>query len=334
MNSIKEKNKILIVSESNNVVVKYISHWLIKDNWQIVKLNYEVDDFSIVNMNIEHTEFKFKINNDEYCFKDFHKIYFHKGAIQIKEITGVKTYLKAVNNFVSAFEYYRTAYEISLRETVYNLMHQSITIGKNNGGRINKLLMLKLAKESGFKIPNTIVTSKKQDVTNFIAEYPSIISKSMDINFIFFDNKRSKLVHGLTCEIKKEDLFYLPEEFPLTLFQENLTKVVELRVFFIDDKNFTSAIFSQKSIHTTQDYRNYDDDYPNRVVPFILPLMIEKKLNEFKRKSNLKTGSIDIIIDEMNDYYFLEVNPQGQFMSVSESCNYYLEKKLANYILS
>jgi|GEM_PF-3764545 len=333
MNITKSQNKILIVSESNNDVVKNIKLWLVNCEYEIVNLNAEVDQFSIVKMNIVDSSFTFKINDIEYDFIEFRKIYFHRGALQLKDISGVKSFLEDIVDFKSAFEYYRMAYEISLREIVSNLMQQDNTIGNDNGGRINKIQMLESAKKAGMQIPKTIVTTQKKDVANFIGHHPKIISKSLDLNFIFHDNKRSKLVHGLTCEISVEDIQSFPDNFPLTLFQENIVKVLELRIFFVGSDNYTSAIFSQRSKYTEQDYRNYDDDFPNRVTPFILPLDFNQKINEFKRLTGLKTGSIDVIVNSLNEYYFLEVNPQGQFMANSEYCNYYLDKKTANFII-
>ena len=43
----------------------------------------------------------------------------------------------------------------------------------------------------------------------------------------------------------------------------------------------------------------------------------------------LNSGSIDLVYTKDEDYYFLEVNPVGQFAMVSEPCNYYLEKIVA-----
>lgn len=48
---------------------------------------------------------------------------------------------------------------------------------------------------------------------------------------------------------------------------------------------------------------------------------------------NLNTGSIDLIVDTQDNYYFLEINPVGQFGMVSQPCNYYLEKKVAEYLV-
>ena len=48
---------------------------------------------------------------------------------------------------------------------------------------------------------------------------------------------------------------------------------------------------------------------------------------------DLKTGSIDMILTPEGDYYFLEVNPVGQFSMTSSPCNYNLEKRIAEYLM-
>ena len=49
-------------------------------------------------------------------------------------------------------------------------------------------------------------------------------------------------------------------------------------------------------------------------------------------KLEYKTGSIDLLLDTENNYYFLEINPVGQFGMVSIPCNYNIEKKIAEYL--
>lgn len=46
---------------------------------------------------------------------------------------------------------------------------------------------------------------------------------------------------------------------------------------------------------------------------------------------DLNSGSIDFI-KSGNNYYFLEVNPIGQFGNVSTDCNYSLERKIAEFL--
>jgi hypothetical protein len=324
--------KILIISRANDPVSKYIKQWLLYSDIEVVSLDFDKSRFSVLSVDIENSNFKFAIDEREYNIEEFQTIYFHRGAIQLSNLTNIKGAITEVKDFMSAFSYYRMAYEVSLKEISQYLIHNGKTIGKDNGGRINKVRMLDFANQVGLTVPKTIVTTKKCDLIQFKKQNDKIITKALDINFIFQDTKRGKLVHALTSMMTDDEIESLPSEFPLSIFQANVEKLVELRIFFVGDDNYSSAIFSQGSGNTQQDYRNYDMDFPNRVVPFKLPTIISEKLNAFKKLAELRTGSFDVILTPNNEYVFLEVNPQGQFMAVSDYCNYYLEKKIVDYI--
>ncbi|MBM6497958.1 hypothetical protein H9X54_001390 [Flavobacterium macrobrachii] len=122
------------------------------------------------------------------------------------------------------------------------------------------------------------------------------------------------------------------EHFFPSLLQEYIQKKYELRIFFLNDKLYSMAIFSQESEQTKIDYRNYQKEKPNRRVPYKLPIEIEEKLIFFMRKIELNSGSIDMIVTYSNEYYFLEVNPVGQFGALSYNCNYNIENLIADYL--
>ena len=111
-----------------------------------------------------------------------------------------------------------------------------------------------------------------------------------------------------------------------------MEKAFELRIFYLRGKFYSTAIFSQNDEQTKVDFRNYNDDKPNRVIPFNIPKKLKIKLNKLMRKLKLDSGSIDIIVTNKGEYVFLEVNPVGQFTQVSSPCNYYLEKEIAEII--
>lgn len=46
----------------------------------------------------------------------------------------------------------------------------------------------------------------------------------------------------------------------------------------------------------------------------------------------LDTGSLDFVYSSDKKFYFLEVNPVGQFGMVSRPCNYNLELKVAQFL--
>ena len=67
-------------------------------------------------------------------------------------------------------------------------------------------------------------------------------------------------------------------------------------------------------------------------IPYKLPTFFEEKLSKLMDILGLNTGSFDIIKGTDSNLYFLEINPVGIFDNVSYYCNYYLEKKIADYL--
>jgi len=120
--------------------------------------------------------------------------------------------------------------------------------------------------------------------------------------------------------------------YALSYIQKEIIKEYEIRTFFIEKKYYSMAIFSQGNTNTNEDFRNYDKIKPNRMIPYILPKLIEDKLNLLMDKLKLNTGSVDIIKSIEGIYYFLEINPSGQFGMTSIPCNYNLHKLTAQHL--
>ena len=124
----------------------------------------------------------------------------------------------------------------------------------------------------------------------------------------------------------------MPNIFFPSLFQVEVKKDYELRIFYLRGDFYAMAIFSQEYEMARTDFRKYSGEKPLKCVPYSLPDEIKKKLKKLMDMLSLNTGSIDMIVDTAQKYYFLEVNPSGQFGMTSEPCNYYLEKKIAQYL--
>lgn len=92
------------------------------------------------------------------------------------------------------------------------------------------------------------------------------------------------------------------------------------------------AIMSQEDKKTSVDFRNYNMIKPNRRLPYKLPIEIEEKLCQLLNHFKLNFASIDLMV-RGNNFYFLEINPVGQFGMVSGPCNYKIEKLIAKYII-
>jgi len=196
---------------------------------------------------------------------------------------------------------------------------------------LNKLQVLTLAGKYGINIPFTEVLTTKAAITHLLDEYPELIVKPVS-ECIFLEDASGGQYKMLTKTINKANLHLVPEQFFPSLVQEKVIKKFEIRTFYLDGECYSMAIFSQSNGKTKEDFRNYDNQRPNRTVPYKLPADLELKLDQLMKALHFRTGSIDLMVDMQGNYQFLEINPEGQFGMVSYPCNYYLEKKLAQLL--
>ncbi|MDR3273676.1 MAG: hypothetical protein LBT29_09365 [Flavobacteriaceae bacterium] len=195
----------------------------------------------------------------------------------------------------------------------------------------SKAHQLKKAKECGLKIPNTNVTNKKNFLKKFYNENKdNIISKNLNNPYVLHENNEIHCTY--TTKIEKKDIKNQENLFFPSIFQSNINKDVELRIFYFLRKFYSSAIFSSHNQQTNVDFRVYDYNRPNRIMKFELPEFIKLKLIDFMESFNLHTGSIDIMKDKGDNFYFLEVNPQGQFGGMSDY-GLNIENDIADYLI-
>lgn len=226
---------------------------------------------------------------------------------------------KIINHL--GFELWKTS------EFLYSSLEGLPWLSHPKRGAPNKLDVLARATQHGLDTPATLVTTSRAELERFAREHGGVITKSIGDPDIFQIEDRAYMLY--TAEVGPEEIAGLPERFFPSLFQEKIEKKYELRVFYLDGRCHSMAIFSQLDAQTQLDFRRYNHQKPNRTVPYRLPAEIEEKVDRLMRDLQLETGSIDFIRSPEGRLVFLEVNPIGQFNMVSTPCNYFLERKVA-----
>jgi len=217
----------------------------------------------------------------------------------------------------------------------YVLKKRCAVLGSANGSNPNKLLVLELARELGLRTPPFRVTTSRPYTQSLLDSGASYVSKAMSDGLYLFDVQESKAGYFTYTErLEQASLEGLGERIAPSFFQQYVEKAIELRVFFLDKTFLSVGIFSQNDEQTRVDYRKYNSVKPNRVIPFQLPREVEDKLSRLADRLGLNTGSIDLIVDKSGEYYFLEVNPVGQFGPLSEGCNLSIERLIAERLLA
>ena len=91
-----------------------------------------------------------------------------------------------------------------------------------------------------------------------------------------------------------------------------------------------TAIISQNDEQTKLIIESIIQIFPIEMC-YKLPNEIEEKADKLMKLLDLNCGSIDFI-KSGDKFYFLEINPTGQFLGLSITCNYNLDKEIASYL--
>lgn len=199
---------------------------------------------------------------------------------------------------------------------------------------VNKITILQKAQEFGLRVPDYVITNKKEEAVNFINSQETIITKAIG-NFPRNYIQDNLLVNPIyTKLISRELLEALPETFFVSIFQKYIHKYKEYRVLFFADAFFTVEILTQENDYSIVDSRAKKDDTSEiRIQKTNLPISYQKKLGEFMKSIGLNIGCIDIIESKNNEFYFLEVNPVGQISGYSLRGNLDFEKKVVEKMI-
>lgn len=213
-----------------------------------------------------------------------------------------------------------------LYSNLENIFDHAIWINKPSDRYVNKLFMLKKACENGLTVPETYITNHMSFLENLQKD---IITKPISESFSIVEKGVRKTAFTSIVNKKKLKAENYTDFFFPSFFQQKLVKEYEIRSFYLCGEIFSIAIFSQNDAKTELDFRNYNEEIPNKNSRYQLPSNVEENIKCFMQDVGINCGSIDFVKTKDNNYYFLELNPVGQAGVVSRFGHYNLEKKIA-----
>jgi ATP-GRASP peptide maturase of grasp-with-spasm system len=322
---------ILLLSINGDTTTEDVMDWLMAKKADFIRLNDEeflLGAYSTFEINNKGCKVEFNLQKRGIDMDSINVIWYRKFGYYSATELGITTThkqipLKVKNHLKSEYLAFTD---------LFLLFDNKFWLCKPNKVEISKTYQLSAAKNKGFDIPDTIITSSKKNVLRFLNKHQCIITKPIKDGRLFQIKKAGYYLY--TSLFDKSNLSEMPDDFFPSLFQEKLNKEFEVRTFFINNSCYSMAIFSQNDDRTKVDFRALNKKKPNRNVPFILPRKIELKIIALMNKLELNTGSIDFVITKDGRCVFLEVNPIGQLGMVSQPCNYYLEEIIADFLIS
>lgn len=299
---------ILILTNEDDFTTNDVIKWLIVQKKPFLRIS----ENEVFEIKTEKKRIYIQSERNKFYLSEINSIWYRRGGLKFKRINYSHA---SINHHMNEIQYW-------LEDYVIKTLESNKHINKQTNSDINKLWVLKIAKEVGLEVPEFFLAENMDEV-----EIKKTITKTIAGGCVIIDLEDK--IDGImyTSLIKKK----LKDKFFISFFQEKIEKDFEVRSFYLNQMIWSFAIFSQNAEQTKLDFRKRNDEKANRIVRYKLPLEVELKICKLMKELDLNSGSLDFIKNGSN-FYFLEINPIGQFSNFSILCNENLEQEVANFL--
>jgi glutathione synthase/RimK-type ligase-like ATP-grasp enzyme len=181
------------------------------------------------------------------------------------------------------------------------------------GGASYKPEQLARAVRHGLSVPDSLVTSDPTAAEQFCVERNwRIVVKPIGHGEIRGEvPEADRLVYTNSLQVSHAAMLERVRNCP-TLFQVHLAKAVDLRITVAGAECIAVALHSQEREHSLVDCRR-DNMLRMRYSITRLPTALADTLVDLTRSYGLYYAAIDMVLDPEGNYWFLELNPAGQW---------------------
>ncbi len=307
---------VLIISKSDDTPTEQVANWLNKYKVPFFVLNDNIYD--VLNINFDSGE----IFIGEYSINAFKVVWFRKFPYALRE-----TQKKDIrNNLYFSLVEYNLIEARALREyLLFELKKRNVAWLTNPFFMTeNKLIQMQTAKACGLLTPETFIINNKKTVESLMERGKELITKPFEncVNF----RSENRIITMQTTSIN-DKITSVPDYFRPALVQSKIERQYEIRVFYLLGNFFSTKIITNDNEMVDHRISVANDDC--RFEIYQLPEDLKKKLRSLLDTLQLNCASVDLIVNNQNEYYFLEVNPVGQFTYHSVFNNTYLEIEIA-----
>lgn len=181
----------------------------------------------------------------------------------------------------------------------------------------SKLYQLMIAMSSGLRVPRTVIGNDPDMVEEF---YRSSSGRTLMKPFYqpgWTEGEKEFIQHA---NVLDDELVAMKDSIRLcpAIYQDYVDKAFELRAIVMGSDILFIKIDSQARRESSVDWRGDLLGRSKLSVFHDVPDSVTSALLGFMRRMKLDFGCIDLIVTGKGDYFFLEVNDQGQFLWIEE----------------
>ncbi len=307
------KIKILVISDANDFTTDYVCVELKKRGLNYLRINRNNFNAYKINWDVNGNALTISINNKDYLIdKSLNSVYYR-----------APTFLR--ETFSQSIAPEEQIYNSQWMAFIRNLISFEDALWMNNPVSTykaeNKIYQLLLAQKIGFKIPNTLVANNNDRINN-----TSLYAvKSIDTAIFKFRKQEGFFYTNIISgdNIRNYDLSLAP-----VTIQVALEPKLDYRVTVVGNKAFPVKILKGAS-GVYGDWRKHKND-----VKFVfseLPTCITEYCVQLVSSMNLQFGGIDLIYYH-NDYYFIELNPTGEWAWLKDAADLPIDREICNIL--
>jgi glutathione synthase/RimK-type ligase-like ATP-grasp enzyme len=188
-----------------------------------------------------------------------------------------------------------------------------------------KPYQLYLAKKVGFALPKTIVTNAKPHPNTF-EKSDRLIIKTLDPAILNLATQEAFIYTNFIDydELKNVNLSSAP-----VIIQEAIVPKIDIRVTVVGEKAFPVAI--KKHDHgIDRDWRLEKDEVEYTRTK--LPPRVQEMCISLTKKLGLQFSGIDLAL-KGGEYYFLEINPTGEWAWLIEHTKWPIDEEIAKLLM-
>lgn len=194
----------------------------------------------------------------------------------------------------------------------------------------HKPYQLAIANQCGLSIPDTLISNLPSEAESFFKRHsPNVVAKPVRTGYLE-DADGPKAIY--TSKVEESHMRHITRlsVAPAT-FQTLIHKQSDIRVTIVGEKIFSAEILSQTDDDASVDWRRTSNpNLPHK--HHDLPGMVELRLLQYMKRLGLEYGAIDLVLDGEGDYYFLEVNPGGQWLWLDRILDLGITESIADWL--
>jgi glutathione synthase/RimK-type ligase-like ATP-grasp enzyme len=315
---------ILILTDKNDVHVDVVVKLFESENIPFVRLNLDV--YSLENTQITFKKNKWDIKNliNEFSSEEITSIWNRKTFVQL---------LLEEQNKDYEFNIWKNEWNKTLLGLYYHLKNIPwLNYYRDNHKAENKYFQMSLAESLNLNLPDTVVTNDKTELREFFSKHEKVVLKLLNQDFYKVAENEFKGFYVNILNAENIDNFCDKEENPI-LLQEYIEKKFEVRYTVVGEEHFVCKIESQLSEISMVDWRRYD--LPNTPHSIISPpLEVKNAVSKLMNELNLIYGALDFIVTNDDVWYFLEINPSGQYLWIEDLTGLQISNSIKNWLIS